>query len=161
MKKLLFLLFFIPNILNAQLNIYAGFSELKGLVGIEAQMHNFSISGGWRPNAIPPDYYFNSYSVSLNYYLPPIKDYFFYISGGIASKGMTHMEGYTPVSEPSFIAIIGLRGWPNMFNPEISKRWKCDTGIGVNTTGAFTIFSFEVLINFTLARKSYKQLNNN
>jgi hypothetical protein len=152
MKTLLFLLIFIPSILNAQLNIYVGDSELKGLVGMEAQIHNFSISGGWRPNKVFPDYYFNSYSGSLNYYLPPINEYYFYLSGGITSKGITHMEFYTPVPEPSFIALIGLRGWPNMYAPKVSKRWKYDAGIGINTTGSITMFSFEVLINFTIIK---------
>jgi hypothetical protein len=151
MKKLLFLLFLIPAITDAQLSIYAGDSELRGLFGAEAQIWRFSVCGGWRPGSVFPDTKINSWCTALTYY-QPIDDYVFYLSGGIASKGISHMELMRVVSEPSFIAMIGTKIFPHTYAPRVPDRLTVNAGVGINTNGPRTLITFECLIYFTLIK---------
>jgi hypothetical protein len=151
MKRLIFLLLLLPSIVKAQISVYGGDSELKGLLGMEAQYHHLSISGGWRPNKIILGDKFDSYSAALTYY-QPIQDKLFYASAGLTTKGITHIESSNYVSEPSAIIIVGTRIFLRSIFPTVNERWKTDWGVGINTTGKRILFTFEVLINFSVIK---------
>ena len=75
MKKILFfLLFFIPaTTLSAQIiaDVHAGYTPMKGLVGVEIQYWRLSLSAAWWPTLnfttypIAGTYYFNTSYINL------------------------------------------------------------------------------------------------
>ena len=155
MKRLIFILLFIIATLNlkSQISIYAGDSELKGLLGTELQYHRLSLSVGWRPNRYFLDDRVDSYSACITYY-QPIEEKQFYLSIGMASKGLAHETNLILVTQPSMLAVLGVRAYPHLYFPKISNRWKTDTGIGINThlPGKYpmTRITFDVLISYSI-----------
>jgi hypothetical protein len=156
---LLFLLAFWCISLNAQiptaLNLRFGDSELKGLLGAEVEVYNFSLSGGWRPARIPFGKTFHSFNTALTYYVqaPPQASYF--ASVGIASKGYIWLPyPYTDFTkydlDPSLIVLLGCRLNMKEYFPRFNDRFYIDFGLGYFFTGYNSGISFEALINYRI-----------
>jgi hypothetical protein len=153
--KLIFILVFllILSPLKAQINAYFGDSELKGLVGLEAQTKHLSLSGGVRPAKIPTGNRIYSYSVAGTYYYTGIKKHIFYLSAGLASKGMTKQVGLWEYnSTHSFIATLGIREFPFDFSKFLVNRLKVDGGFGINSSKYGNLITFDMLLNFSLIK---------
>jgi hypothetical protein len=154
MKKLLFLLIFIPSILSAQtsFSVRAGDSGLKGLLGVDLQVNNFSVSAGWMPASVPPYmYHVDCYSFSGTYYFFPFVTSP-YISAGYTTKGayyITPFENNTEIS-PSVIIMGGIRTYPHFVAPRVTDRLSFDIGAGVNFSENLTCVCMEFVINFAL-----------
>jgi hypothetical protein len=162
MKKILcVLLFFGGVIINAQnpiaLNLRAGYSETKGLLGAEFQVSNFSISGGWKPQKLW-EQKVNSYSAAFTYYINQWYKSGLYGSIGFSSKGYFYAESlYSPNTpgsgytiEPSLNLLVGMRLNLKDVISAYSPRYIVDAGVGVGASEHTKWIALEFIFNFNL-----------
>ena len=156
MKKLIFLFLFIPCIVNAQVFIHAGASPLKGLIGAEFQVQNFSLSTGYRFNYLWSAGRIHSWSGSLNYYFR-IEPALLYVSAGFATKGIVAQNEYgmwtTPVCAQYLM--VGTRYYPHEVAKGFPERISFDLEIGgsiSNYSSMDMVIDFEVNVAITRLR---------
>lgn len=169
MKKLIIILLVLSGLsLNAQVpigvNVRAGDSEIKGLMGVEFQISNFSLSGGWRPQKVW-EQEVNSFTGAFTYYSDQWFESCFYTSIGVSSKGyfyapivhIPNVTGNDYIPEPSINILIGRRiNFHDILDAQ-SKKYIFDAGIGLGISEHFEWFAFEVLFNFNLINNHINQ----
>ncbi len=133
MKKLLtiltvFVLLLVSSNLNAQsttpfaVSAHGGYSWLNGVVGGEAHIGHFGVSGGWMPTKMPiSGDKISSVGFAVSAYTGNPDETTYYISYGIASDGFrsetTSNYGYSgEMTAPMNIIMVGCKSGTDMVN---------------------------------------------
>ncbi len=149
MKKILFfLLFFIPaTTLSAQIiaDVHAGYTPMKGLVGVEIQYWRLSLSAAWWPTLnfttypIAGTYYFNTHT-GIEY----LDDGLSYLSAGCSVKNVYHWKGFyesksRDKESDSWMILVGHRFCLNKAEPSyrFCNRLYVDFGVGCYTAKTY------------------------
>lgn len=146
------------------LNVRMGSSEMKGLTGIELQVSNFSISGGWRPTYMPVGHVIHSFDAAVTIYSKQQYASSWYFSVGRASKGIVYLTEFNPIQgiydykvEPAIITMLGYRCNLNTIYSELSNRLSIDTGLGYSAGKHGDMFIFEIILNYVLFKNNTLQ----
>lgn len=163
MKKFIVLVFIVLSAsLSAQIpatiNLRIADSEIKGLFGLEFQISKFSISGGWRPGSTPLGDRVNSWDFAFTVYQKHWYESGFYVSVGTASEGIVHHEIFngTYTIERSGLILVGFRMNANDVCYRFNDRLTFDVGAGYNGSAHADLFSFEVVVNYSLFKPRYR-----
>lgn len=168
MKTTLFaLLVFLSVSLNAQIptafTLRGGDSPIKGLLGAEFQLSNYSLAAGWRPIQGPIDKNYNSFTGAFTVYSNQWYRSCWYASLGASSKGYlyqpaTHIPNIAGdfIPEPSVVLMAGRRINTRNLNHNWSNRCIVDVGGGYSMSKHSNYFTFEMIFNFVLVNNHKK-----
>ena len=144
---------------QTDLSLWGGYSWTStGVVGLEAQYGNFSVSGGYFPAKMPgsgdP---ISSFSAALTYY-GKTNEFLnshggalgacYYGSFGIASAGYRYQANYggsgwtDDIVEPMFIGMIGVKSYVN--------KWQFKLGAGYGWCDYANAFTWEIGLGYAL-----------
>jgi len=143
MKKILLLLFLILTLSisafsQTTLNLWGGYSSLRGIIGAEAQFKQFGISAGYLPVRMPESKeYVSSFSAAVTLYgkdnvFPNNLHACLYLSGGVASAGNLSHD----VAKLTGIGLIGIKTHKD--------RWSFKLGGGVEGCDVGTKGTMEI-----------------
>jgi hypothetical protein len=163
MKKLIFLLLFIPGIISAQVAFIPKIGSaiphnLNGFVGVELQGSMISAEASWRPYRLDHNIYSDGFSLGMNLYLIPYENTP-YASIKIITKGKAIIDEYTSEPERSLSALIGYRWYPFKASKcNVIDRLSLNLGAGIDIgnhkdiTGTYARIKFaaELSANFIL-----------
>jgi hypothetical protein len=158
---IIFLSSCVPLPAQTSLNVRAGDSKLKGLLGLELQYCNISLSGGWKPTREAPlQERVQCFSVATTYYYEYNRTSP-YLSVGMTDKGISEFNLTSQSYDiyPSMFAVIGIRAIPHDVRPRFSKNFYYDIGLGTQVSKMGEQYSvrwaIEIVFNYNILRQSW------